>query len=307
MNGGPASVRPRAAERPEALVIIGFPVAHSLSPRFQQAALDACALPVRYERLEVAPAALDEALRSLRDRRVGGNATIPHKEAMFSRASRRSATACATGAVNTFWWEQGELVGHNTDVDGVLATLRVLSRGPVTDPVLVLGAGGAAAAVLIALASHPETAGAPVRVVARSPERARALIARTGVAASVVHDTSMTEADWARAALVVNTTPIGMSSEEVPVAPALLSPGCAVFDLVYRAGGTAWIHAARAHGLVAEDGLRMLVEQGASAFECWFDRPAPRERMWAALGQAVPSPTEARVLDPRSAPAPQPD
>lgn len=296
MSDGAAAGLHRAAETPTGLVILGHPVAHSLSPLFQQAALDACGLPLRYERRDTPPDALDATLRDLQMRRIGGNATIPHKESMFARAARLTPIAERAGAVNTFWWDGSMLVGHNTDVDGVKATLHALGRVPLGGDIVVLGAGGAAAAVLIALAGYGAGTGHRVHLVARTPARAEALLERVGLAASIHGHGHVPTAVWRNTALVVNTTPIGMQGGDMPMDPARLEQRAAVFDLVYRAEGTPWVHRARSLGLRAEDGLRMLVEQGASAFECWFGQPAPRAVMWTALGQGVPPLDDVRPL-----------
>jgi shikimate dehydrogenase len=296
-----APPRPGAAQAPAGLVILGHPVVQSLSPVFQQAALNACGLSLRYEQRDVAPAALHATLRELHAGRIGGNATLPHKEAMFTLADRHTPMAERAGAVNTFWWEGDALVGHNTDVDGVTATLQALCRAPLEGAIVVLGAGGAAAAVLIALSGHETTAGRPIHLVARTAARAHALLERVGVAARVHPTGHVPRTVWQEAGLVVNTTPIGMQGPDMPVDPAQLRSGAAVFDLVYRIDGSPWVHLARSLGLRAEDGLRMLVEQGASAFTSWFGLPAPRVRMWGALGQEVPPVDDLRPLGPQRA------
>jgi shikimate dehydrogenase len=190
--------------------------------------------------------------------------------------------------VNTFWTEQGALVGHNTDVEGAAATIRALRATDAVDArdtqVVLIGAGGSAAATLVAL--H-DLGYRHITIVARNTARAQALSARLSIPA---HITSMEAVEVAvgAAALVINATPVGLRDDVFPVAVSALPARCAAFDLVYRPGLTPWIAACRGAGLRAEDGLRMLVEQGAAAFETWFDAPAPRAAMWQALN-AVPS------------------
>ncbi len=276
-----------ARTAPGALVILGQPVAHSLSPVFQNAALRALHLGVHYDRREVDAEALDDVLAECRAANCGGNVTMPHKVAVYERAASRTPMASRTGAVNTFWWEDGRLYGHNTDVDGIAATIRALCPDGIEGDVVVLGAGGSAAAVLVALESAERAGPGRIIVLARTPSRAATLIARVGVDATAVADAA--QVDWSRAALVINATPAGMSpADAVPLDLTLLSSRAAVFDLVYKREGTTWVRDARARGLVAEDGLRMLVEQGASAFETWFGVPAPRAEMWRALGESMP-------------------
>lgn len=265
--------------QPGRLVLLGHPLGHTLSPAMQNAALRAAGIPLTYEALDVPRRALDDTVAALRRARGAGNVTIPFKQLMAERCDRLTRTAQSTGAVNTFWTAiDGALVGDNTDVDGFQAAAEaLLGEKPRGQRVLVLGAGGAAAAVLLALKGWE---GQRVQVYARTMERARALAARIGVDAEVVADPASSARE---ATLVVNATPVGMRDDGMPLDPKLLGPDAAVLDLVYRAGETAWVRAARARGCRAADGLRMLVEQGAAAFERWFGVPADREAMWNAL------------------------
>lgn len=289
MTAHPQERVARAAQRPSRLVILGHPVAHSLSPVFQNAALLAAGIPLVYDREDVAPDALSEVLRRLAAEGAGGNITIPHKEAAAALMARCTPVARQVGAVNTFWTEQGALIGHNTDVDGAAATIRALLPADVSAAreisVVLLGAGGSAAATLVAL----QTLGYHrVTMVARSEARAQALSERLAIPAQVVPPDAL--ARVARdAGLVINATPIGLRDDAFPIPVALVPDDCAVFDLVYRRGLTPWVAACRDAGRRAEDGLRMLVEQGASAFETWFSVPAPREAMWRALDAAPPT------------------
>ena len=279
----------RAAQRPARLVIIGQPVAHSLSPVFQRAALRVAGLSLTYDREDIAPDQLAEALTRIAAEGGGGNITIPHKEAAAGVMTRCTPLARRVGAVNTFWTENGALVGHNTDVAGAAASITALCSGDVVDAsevsVVLIGAGGSAAATLIAL--H-DLGYRQITIVARNAARAQALSARLSIAAQVA---SMDAVDdiVGEAALVINATPVGLHEDAFPVAVHALPARCAAFDLVYRPGLTPWIAACRRAGLRAEDGLRMLVEQGAAAFETWFDIPAPRAAMWQALEAAPPT------------------
>lgn len=273
-----------AAARPSRLVLLGHPVAHSFSPVFQQAALDALGIPLRYELLDVAPAGLEAALERLRRAGAAGNVTVPHKAAVAALC-RRSATAELTGAVNAFRvGADGGLEGENTDVLGFVRAVEALlpTRGPLRElRLVVLGAGGAAAAVCAAAQSWP---GSQVVLVARTQRRAEALAARwpgTVRSADSVH--AALDALEGRADVAVNATPIGLSGDAMPLDPRALPAGCAVLDLTYRRGVTPLVAAALRAGLPASDGRRMLVEQGAAAFEFWFGQPAPREVMWEAL------------------------
>ena len=263
---------------PGRLVLLGHPVSHSLSPRFQNAALRAAGIPLEYEALDVAPEALDDTLAELAESRASGNVTIPHKEAVAARCTRRSPLADRCGAVNTFWHEDGALVGDNTDVGGVDAIAQALLGTARADArVALIGAGGSAAAVL---AAAERWGTARVRLYNRTVERARALASRFGASVAVV---GSVEEALDGATLVVNATPVGLRDDDYPVPIDILPARAAVFDLVYRTGETAWVRAARNAGHRAADGEGMLVEQGALSFERWFGIEPDRNAMWRAL------------------------
>jgi shikimate dehydrogenase len=243
----------------------------------QNAALRRAGIPVPYEAMDVTPAQLATVAGLLRDAAAAGNVTVPHKEAFAALCASRSPVAERVGAVNTFWTEAGALVGDNTDVGGFDAAIRHHFGLPHEHgAVVVLGAGGSAAAVLAAVERWN---GARVRIVARTTHRAEVLAARFARMATVFEHAAEAVHD---ASLVVNATPVGLEGTELPVDPAFLPAGADVLDLVYRRGETAWVHACRARGLRAADGLAMLVEQGALAFERWFGTIPDREAMWKA-------------------------
>lgn len=263
---------------PARLVLLGHPVAHSLSPAMQNAALRSAGIPLTYEAIDVTPAQLPHLAGLLRDAGAAGNITVPHKEAFAALCGTRSPVAGRVGAVNTFWVEDGALVGDNTDVGGFDAAVR--RHFGLTHEhgiVVVVGAGGSAAAVLAAIERWD---GARVRIVARTSHRAAALASRFSRIATVFEQIEDALHD---ATLVVNATPVGLEGSEYPVNPAILPTHADVLDLVYRRGATPWVHACRARGLRAADGLAMLVEQGALAFERWFGALPDRDAMWKAV------------------------
>ena len=264
---------------PGRLVLIGHPLGHSFSPRFQNAALAHAAIPLRYELMDVPRSALLETIARLRRERAAGNVTVPYKEAFFAECDRVTETARAVGAVNTFWTAvDGALVGDNTDVGGFQAAARQLcGSGPITGPVAMLGAGGAAAAALFAMKGW----GVPeIRMYARTNARAERLVERLGMDVRIV-DSAVEALHGAR--LLVNATPVGLHDDQTPVRAEDLPAGIAILDIVYRAGGTALVRQARERGLHALDGSVMLVEQGALAFERWFGVAADRDVMWDAI------------------------
>jgi shikimate dehydrogenase len=269
--------------RPGRLVLLGHPVAHSLSPAFQGAALAHAGIRLAYEALDVPPDGLDSALDALIVERGAGNVTIPHKDAVMRRCARLTPPAVRAGAVNTFWIDaDGALTGDNTDVAGFHALLDLAS--PSADDlarVALIGAGGATGAVLLAL----EERGAPaVRVWNRTPARAHALAARF---APMAEARDRLDAVVTDATLVVNASPLGRLGEPWPSSGAGLTPGALVLDLAYAPGETAWVRAMRARGHRALDGREMLLAQGAASFERWFGVAPDRDVMRAALARAA--------------------
>lgn len=266
-------------EPPSSLLIIGKPVTQSLSPLIQNAAIAAAGINAHYDRLEVDATELASVLHRCARDGIAGNITMPHKEAAHATIQRLTVLAHRIGSVNTFWVERGELYGHNTDVEGALATIRALVPDQLTNRrVAILGAGGSAAAVLFAV----HIAGCTdIHMHSRTPSRGSAIAARVNVPVHLAESAL----DAVRgAALVINATPLGMRDDDaMPVDAAVLDDSCAVFDLVYRRGETAWVRVCRARGLPAEDGLRMLVEQGAAAFRAWYGRDPSLEAMWNAV------------------------
>ena len=268
---------------PGRLVLIGHPVAHSLSPALQNAALRYMGFPIVYEAVDVAPHALDDVVRRLIATRAAGNVTIPHKEGVAGLCARLDAVAERVNAVNTFRVaEDGALEGTNTDVGGFDALAREAGALRAGARVAVLGAGGSAGAVLAAL---ERWSGATVVLFNRTSTRAAALASRF----SIVEDVASTPADAVRdATVVVNATSLGLKGDDpFPAGIEDLREGAVVLDLVYRPGETAWVKAARARGHAALDGFCMLLEQGALAFEWWFGIGAPRDVMREALAAAA--------------------
>lgn len=302
-----------ATEPPKRLVLLGHPVSQSLSPVFQNAALKSAGLNITYDAVDVTPDALPKVLRDLARSSVGGNVTHPHKEIMAGACARLTTLAARVGAVNTFWHEKGKLIGDNTDVAGARAAIaHVLQANqpatsgatriaPLTEAgmplrVAILGAGGAAGAVIVALQSFAPT---EMTIYTRTAARALALIERLGVAARV-EDSAR---DAVRTAmLVINCTPVGLRDDELPLPVHLLAPAARVLDLIPRGGETAWVRAARQQGHVADDGTRMLVEQGATAFERWFDMVPDRASMWRALRAHAEAQHSARAQNAGSPP-----
>lgn len=267
----------------ERLALIGHPVSQSLSPLMHNAALEAVGSSVRYEALDVLPEDLPAILEEFSHTRCGGNFTIPHKKAAMHSMRVVSDVAHSVGAVNTFWSDgYGAIDGDNTDVVGFDKSIEeMLGETPKEIRVAVLGSGGAAAAALTAIDRWP---GTTASVHARDLARAMSMRMRHS---AVIRACSMRDPCLADADLVVNATPIGMGSDEIPVDLAQLKPGAAVFDMVYGRGETRFVREARESGHNAMDGLRMLLHQGVAAFMLWFGEEPPAEVMWRALQEAT--------------------
>jgi shikimate dehydrogenase len=262
--------------------VIGFPVRHSLSPAMHNAAFRELGLDWVYVACEVAPGAVDAAFAGVRALGLGGlSVTIPHKAAALEAVDEVTDAARAIGAVNTVVpTGVGRLRGENTDGAGFLASLSDEGFKAAGRICVVLGAGGAARAVVHALAG---AGAAEIVVVNRTAARAEATAAVAGASGRVG-----TAADVTRADLIVNATPLGLAgSQDLPVDPELLGDGQLVVDLVPNPAVTPLMRAARERGAGAAGGLGMLVHQGALAFEQWTGRPAPLGVMRAAAVRAL--------------------
>ncbi len=263
---------------PGRLVLIGDPVTHSLSPRFQNAALRSAAIPLQYEAIKVSAADLASVVADLAAVSATGNITIPHKVSFAALCRTLTGAAEIAGAVNTFWVENGVLHGDNTDVEGFnFAVERLLGSTPIRQTVALLGAGGAAAAVLSAANQWQETS---ITIWNRTREKSVAVAERFGgVRVAAVSEQAVKDAT-----LVVNATSIGMTDDSFPVDPALIPETASVLDIVCRIGGTAWVRAARGRGLNASDGREMLIAQGAASFRRWFGLEPDVAAMRGAIG-----------------------
>ncbi len=277
--------------------ILGRPVSHSLSPEMHRAAYRELGIEAEFMRIDCGP---DEVPRIAelvrRGVLAGANITLPHKVAALDLADEASEETRLLGAANTWVGAGGRLVAHNTDGIGFLSGLKSphpnpppqagegaktggpqagegISAGEGSPNALVLGAGGAARAICLAL----QCDGWQVKVAARNPEKAAAVFSALGCVL-IRWDKSHLEAIAPSLNLVVNSTPIGMEPHEgdKPDFPLRnLPPNAIVYDIVYRPRRTAFLSEAEQLGLTVVDGLEMLVGQGAKAFELWFGIPAP--------------------------------
>ena len=258
--------------------IMGHPVTHSLSPLMQTFAFQQHNLDCVYLPFPVPPAQLPQAVAGALALGVGGfNVTIPHKEAIVAYVDEVSAAARAIGAVNTVQVRDGRMIGYNTDGEGFLQPLRALHL-PLTEIVTcMLGAGGAARAVAMALLE----AGCPALVLAnRTQARAERLVAvlQEHFPAAQVRAVPFAEAAGAarQSGLLVNATSVGLHNAGEALLPeTCFHPGQVVYDLVYRPLYTPLLQAARRSGATIIPGLDMLIGQGAAAFQIWTGLPFP--------------------------------
>ncbi|HEX5589091.1 MAG TPA: shikimate dehydrogenase [Candidatus Limnocylindrales bacterium] len=271
------------------VVLIGHPVAHSLSAAMQQAAFDARGIDAAYELWDRPPIELPDAIAELRDDAfLGANITIPHKERVVPLIDRLTEEAHATGAVNTITREGRRLVGHNTDVPGFAAALDALvGRAKMPRQAVVLGAGGGARAVVYGLIREGFTR---VVVFNRHLHRAEGLVKHFGRSAAHMElrampwHPSIIESELAKTKILVNATSIGLTSDESPIPGELLTADLLVLDLIYNR--TRLLRDAEAAGATARDGETMLLHQGAAAFTLWTGQAAPLDVMGEALAAA---------------------
>jgi shikimate dehydrogenase len=265
--------------------LLGEPVEHSLSPAIQNAAARAAGVDGVYVALRASVEDLPGFMRGLSRAGGGGNVTLPHKEKAASVLDQPLDAVRRTGACNTFWLEDGKVTGDNTDVEGLQRAVRhFLGEAPEERRVLLLGAGGAARAALVALLDDGVES---VAIVNRSVERARNMARRIGGARVRVLDGPR---DWYDGDfdLVVNATSLGLSPDDAsPLDLERLSRAGAVLDMVYGPEPTALMRQAEGMGIPVTDGTEMLVQQAAASFQRWWSVDAPLQAMRDALAAAA--------------------
>ena len=256
--------------------ILGDPVSHSLSPLMQNAAFRALGLPASYVPLRCSADDLPALMRALGRAGGGGNVTVPHKEVAAGAVDVCRDTAKTVESCNTFWDEEGRLVGDNTDVHGLIEALHQLEVSNA--PWFIAGTGGGARAAVVAA----QEMGVPVAAESRSADRQRRFaqwISARGVAL----------APPAECRVLINSTPLGLrAGDPLPIEPGRFPRAEVAFDMVYARGETSWVRAMRPTVRRAADGRAMLVAQGAAALECWYpSKHAPVEVMRAAVNAAL--------------------
>jgi shikimate dehydrogenase len=290
------------------VVLIGHPVAHSLSGAMQQAAFDDQGIDATYELWDRPPLGLADAIAELRgDDFLGANVTIPHKERIVPLVDRLTDEAHVTGAVNTITKEGKRLIGHNTDVPGFRVALdRLVGKQKMPRNAVVLGAGGGARAVVYGLITEGFQR---IVVFNRHLHRAEGLVKHFGRSAAHMelkampwHE-SIIEAELAKTKVLVNATSIGLAGDVSPIPGEIIPPELLVLDLIYNR--TRFLREAEAAGSTVQDGELMLLHQGAAAFTLWTGKPAPLELMQRKLEEARAGGVRSAEGEPTGEPEPK--
>lgn len=272
--------------------VLGFPVAHSLSPAMQEAGFRALGIAAEYLRVEVGSADLAAALPLLRQAAFQGwNCTLPHKEAMFALCTETDASAKEAGSANTVMVSEGGLRGFSTDADGWEdAVAEAWKLDLPAQKILILGCGGVGRTLAVRLAKKGCRAlTLSNRHQAKAEELADNLRRRSSTPISTV-PWSSPELSGAvqKSDLLIHATPLGLGSNDpLPISEKCLHPGVKIYDTVYRKDYTPLVRQARERGCEALDGLGMLLHQGARALQIWTGQPAPLPEMRSALGKTT--------------------
>jgi shikimate dehydrogenase len=266
--------------------IIGYPIEHTLSPAFQNAAFKETGLNWVYLPLEIEPHRLAEALAGLAAAGCRGlNVTMPHKGRAFSLVDETDEFARMVQAVNTIEFRDGRLIGHNTDGPGFLRSLKEEAGfDPAGRRGLIIGAGGAAQSIALALAGAGIS---EIKILNRTVDKAekiRGLVGEYFPACGVSIGAAGPAVDVADFELVVNATSLGMDSNPgQPLSPEFLRAGQVVYDIIYAPPETDFLRSAKKRGARTVNGASMLLYQGAAAFTVWTGLPAPLSVMTAKL------------------------
>jgi len=273
---------------PALAAVIGSPVRHSLSPVIHNAAFRHTGLDWLFVAWDVPSGLAEDALQAMKTFNLAGlSVTMPHKTAVAEAVDQLSPEAGKLNAVNCVARQGDQLVGHNTDGAGFVASLKAdADFNPEGKSCFVAGAGGAGRAVILALA---QAGAARVGIMNRTPAKAQAAADLAGEAAEIA-DVEVADADAiGNFDLVVNATPVGMPdfAGQTPFPTTGLHAKQLVVDLIYQPWETPLLKAARAKGIAALNGFGMLVHQAGVAFELWTGIPAPVEAMTAAVSSKI--------------------
>jgi len=261
--------------------IIGYPVEHSLSPEMHEAGFKALGLEAQYHRLPVQPANLAESIGYLQENHYSGwNVTYPLKEEILPFLDEVTPEALHIGAVNTVKAVDGLLVGHNTDGGGFIQSLVTKGFALPGKKAVILGAGGAAKAIAVALAEQKTE----VLILNRRPEKAGQLAGHICGLGGKASSGVLEAGSWLQNAdLLIQTTPVGMSGEDYVLDLKGINPAAWVVDLIYHPAETSFLADAARQGCQTMNGLDMLLYQGVLAWKFWLNLEAPVAAMRRAL------------------------
>ena len=273
------------------LGVIGHPIAHSLSPVMQNAGITAANLDYVYSAMAVAPENLEDAIKGMKALGFRGlNVTIPHKQAVMKHLDTIHEDAQVIGAVNTISNENGHLTGYNTDVIGFINGMKQKCFEPQGKHTIVLGAGGAARAIIWGLIKERA---ASITIGVRNVEKAQPLAQYFSgfMDITLLHwESEDFKKRLPYAQLIVNTTPLGMAPHTDAMPPidfTTIQKDAFVYDIIYTPAETKLLKTAREHGCQTLNGEAMLVGQGAEAFRIWTGQELDQKVMAAALRQAL--------------------
>ncbi len=253
--------------------VIGHPIKHSLSPELHEIAFKLIGVKACYTKVDVHPVALEDFMKVASFTFSGLNVTIPHKERVYEIADEVVGVAKEVKAVNTVKFEDGRIIGYNTDVKGVrLAIEREID--PKGKKVAVIGAGGAARAAVVAFYKD-----AQVTIFNRTFERAKKLAEEFGVEAEPLNNVEKVK----NFDIIINATPVGMDGKGTPVPPEVIREGQVVMDMMYRPLLTPLLKNALRRGAKPVDGLKMLVIQGLESERIWLGKAPSWEKVYSKL------------------------
>lgn len=261
--------------------VIGDPIAHSLSPLMHNSGYRSAGIEAEYQRFQIPAHALGEAVQGLKALGYAGwNVTIPHKESILAFLDDLTPYAQKAGAVNTVKADQGKLIGHNTDGLGFVRSVEGLLAGFDGRRAVILGSGGAAKGICLALAER----GMKIHILNRTLDKARELSETLGQRGYEATYGELKPGEWMKEAdLLVQTTSVGLKNEPFPFSLKGIRPQAVVVDIIFRPRVTPFLKDAEAQGCQTLNGLGMLLYQGALAWEFWLGGQAPVDAMRKAL------------------------
>ncbi|HBV89028.1 MAG TPA: shikimate dehydrogenase [Desulfosporosinus sp.] len=265
--------------------VIGDPIEHSLSPIMHNAGYQALGVDAQYQRFQVQAGLLAEAVKGLQALGFSGwNVTLPHKESIIAYLDVLTPQAMRAGAVNTVKIHEGKLIGHNTDGDGFVLSVAEELKEFKGKKAVLLGSGGASKGIALALAEQ----GMNLHILNRTPGKAKDLAQVIQGQGGTATSGEFSPGEWLRDVdLLVQTTSVGLKREPFPFPLTGISAQALVVDIIFNPMETPFLKEAKKLGCRTQNGLGMLLYQGALAWEFWFDGQAPVEEMRQALKQRL--------------------